>query len=184
MRILKKMAAVCMTAGAIFAMGSAQAKSLVVYYSATGYTKNVANTIAHHLNGDTFELVPLVAYSNADLDYNNPSSRVCKEHDNPNRVVKLKENKIPGFAGYDTVFVAYPIWWGIAAWPVDDFVRNNDFNGKKVIPVATSYSSPLGQSGTLLKDMAKSGDWQEGIRFASGVDEKTVTGWLDSLNLK
>ncbi|MBO6259071.1 MAG: flavodoxin [Succinivibrio sp.] len=168
----------------MFATGSAQAKSLVVYYSESGYTKNVANTIAKHLNGDTFELIPAEPYSGADLDYNNPSSRVSREHDNPNRVVKLRENRVSGFADYDTVFVAYPIWWGIAAWPVDDFVRNNDFDGKKVIPVATSFSSPLGQSGILLKDMAQSGDWQEGIRFSSGVDEKTVTEWLDSLNLK
>ncbi len=165
------------------AMFTAQAKTLVVYYSATGYTKNVASTIASYVKGDTFELVPATAYTSDDLNYNNSNSRVSREHDDPNREVKLINNTVNNFNEYDTVFLAYPIWWGIAAWPVDDFVKHNDFSGKKVIPVATSYSSPLGQSGELLKTMAKTGDWQKGIRFASGVDEKTVTSWIDSLNL-
>lgn len=165
------------------AMLSAQAKTLVVYYSASGYTKSVANTIAAYVKGDTFELVPAIPYTSDDLNYNNPDSRVSREHDDPNREVKLTKNTVDDFASYDTVFIAYPIWWGIAAWPVDDFVKNNDFSGKKVIPVATSYSSPLGQSDELLKAMSKTGDWQKGIRFASGVDEKTVTSFVDSLHL-
>jgi flavodoxin len=183
MRLLNKM--IVFAAVAVgSAVTCAQAKSLVVYYSATGYTKSVANMIAAYVKGDTFELVPAVPYSSDDLDYNKSDSRVSKEHNDPNREVKLVKNSVENFNAYDTVFVAYPIWWGIAAWPVDDFVKHNDFTGKKVIPVATSFSSPLGQSGELLASMAKTGDWQKGIRFSSGVDEKTVTDWLQSLNFK
>ena len=78
----------------------------------------------------------------------------------------------------------YPIWWGIAAWPVDGFIAANDFTGKTVIPFCTSSSSGLGESGELLEEAAGTGEWLEGIRFRSGVSEETVTEWVDSLGLK
>ena len=84
---------------------------------------------------------------------------------------------------YDTVFIGYPIWWGIAAWPVDGFVEANDFTGKTVISFCTSASSGLGESGQLLAEMAGTGDWQEGMRFSSSVSEADVQEWIDSLNL-
>ncbi len=183
MRILKSL----LLAASLLSLSlaqSAQAKTLVVYYSESGYTEAVAKTIASHLNGELFRLIPQRPYSSADLDYNNPQSRVCREHDDPNREVRLRESKVQDFASYDTVFIAYPIWWGIAAFPVDDFIKHNDFSHKKVIPVATSYSSPLGQSGELLARLAGTGEWQKGIRFASGVGDLEVTDWVDSLGLK
>ena len=79
--------------------------------------------------------------------------------------------------------VYYPIWWGIAAWPVDNFVKNNNFDGKTVIPFCTSTSSGLGESGELLKDMAGTGNWLEGERFSSGVSDEEVTDWVNGLNL-
>ena len=85
---------------------------------------------------------------------------------------------------YDTVFIGYPIWWGIAAWPVDGFVSANDFTGKTVIPFCTSSSSGLGESGQLLEELAGSGDWQEGQRFRSGADEADVSKWLEDIGMK
>ena len=83
---------------------------------------------------------------------------------------------------YDIIFVGL-IWWGIAAWPVDSFVENNDFTGKTVIPFATSASSGLDESGQLLADLAGTGDWQEGQRFRSGVAEADVQKWVNGLGL-
>ena len=77
----------------------------------------------------------------------------------------------------------HAIWWGIAAWPVDSFVENNDFTGKTVIPFATSASSGLGESGQLLAEMAGTGDWQEGMRFGSRPDEADVQEWVNGLGL-
>ena len=74
-----------------------------------------------------------------------------------------------------------PIWWGVAAWPVDTFVEANDFTGKTVIPFCTSSSSGLGDSGELLAELAGTGDWQEGMRFRSGVSETDVQDWVESL---
>ena len=81
------------------------------------------------------------------------------------------------------VFIGYPIWWGIAAWPTDGFVEANDFTGKTVIPFCTSSSSGLGESGERLAELAGTGDWQEGMRFRSSVSEGDVQEWLDSLSL-
>lgn len=90
---------------------------------------------------------------------------------------------IEDFDEYDTVFIGYPIWWQIAAWPVNNFILDNDFTGKTVIPFATSASSGLGQSGTLLAEMAGEGNWLEGQRFSSGASQNTVESWLTGLGI-
>ena len=159
-------------------------KTLVVYYSASGNTERVAKDIAEAAGADLFEIVPTEVYTNDDLDWTNPDSRVSREHDDESlRDVPLTTTEVPDWDSYDTVFIGYPIWWGIAAWPVDTFVKNNDFTGKTVIPFATSSSSGMGQSGSLLADMAGTGEWQEGQRFSSGVSGDDVQSWVNGLGL-
>ena len=159
-------------------------KTLVVYYSASGNTERVAKDIAEAAGADLFEIVPAEVYTSDDLDWTNPDSRVSREHDDESlRDVPLTTTEVPDWDSYDTVFIGYPIWWGIAAWPVDTFVKNNDFTGKTVIPFATSSSSGMGQSGSLLADMAGTGDWQEGQRFSSGVSSDDVQSWVNGLGL-
>lgn len=159
-------------------------KTLVVYYSASGNTERVAKDIAEAAGADLFEIVPTEVYTSDDLDWTNPDSRVSREHDDESlRDVPLTTTEVPDWDSYDTVFIGYPIWWGIAAWPVDTFVKNNDFTGKTVIPFATSSSSGMGQSGSLLADMAGTGEWQEGQRFSSGVSGDDVQSWVNGLGL-
>lgn len=79
------------------------------------------------------------------------------------------------------MLLGYPIWWGVAAWPTDGFASGNDFSGKMVIPFCTSASSPIGDSGANLADLAGTGDWQEGMRFSSRASEDEVTAWAKSL---
>ena len=159
-------------------------KTLVVYYSASGNTERVAKDIAEAAGADLFEIVPTEVYTSDDLDWTNPDSRVSREHDDESlRDVPLTTTEVPDWDSYDTVFIAYPIWWGIAAWPVDTFVKNNDFTGKTVIPFATSSSSGMGQSGTLLSEMAGTGDWQDGQRFSSGASQSDVADWVSGLGL-
>lgn len=159
-------------------------KTLVVYYSASGNTERVAKDIAKAAGADLFEIVPTEVYTSDDLDWTNPDSRVSREHDDESlRDVPLTTTEVPDWDSYDTVFIGYPIWWGIAAWPVDTFVKNNDFTGKTVIPFATSSSSGMGQSGSLLADMAGTGEWQEGQRFSSGVSSDDVQSWVNGLGL-
>ena len=159
-------------------------KTLVVYYSASGNTERVAKDIAEAAGADLFEIVPTEVYTSEDLNWTNPDSRVSREHDDESlRDVPLTTTEVPDWDSYDTVFIGYPIWWGIAAWPVDTFVKNNDFTGKTVIPFATSSSSDMGQSGSLLADMAGTGEWQEGQRFSSGVSGDDVQSWVNGLGL-
>lgn len=163
---------------------SSGGKTLVVYYSASGNTEEVANYIAKAANADIFELEPVEEYSAADLDWTDETSRVNDEHnDESKRDIELKATSVTNWSEYDNIFIGYPIWWGIAAWPVDNFVKGNDFTGKKVIPFCTSASSGLGQSGELLADMAGTGDWQTGMRFRSGASESEVVDWVNTLNL-
>lgn len=163
---------------------SASGNVLVVYYSATGNTEEAANMIADATGGDLFELEPVEPYTDDDLNYSDENSRVSQEYaDESLRDVELVSTTVEGFEEYDTVFIGYPIWWQVAAWPVDSFVENNDFTGKTVVPFCTSASSGIGESGQLLADMAGTGDWQEGMRFSSSVDEADVQEWIDGLGL-
>ena len=159
-------------------------KTLVIYYSASGNTARVAKDIAEAAGADLFEIVPTEVYTSEDLNWTNSDSRVSREHDDESlRDVPLTTTEVPDWDSYDTVFIGYPIWWGIAAWPVDTFVKNNDFTGKTVIPFATSSSSGMGQSSSLLADMAGTGEWQEGQRFSSGVSSDDVQSWVNGLGL-
>lgn len=159
-------------------------KVLVAYFSATNNTEGVAQVIAEALGADLFELEPVEPYTSADLNYNDSTSRVSREHDDPSlQNVELEAVTPENWEEYDTVFIGYPIWWHAAAWPVNSFVAENNFSGKTVIPFCTSGSSSLGDSGELLAELAGSGDWQEGQRFSGKVSADTVMEWLDSLEL-
>ena len=159
-------------------------KVLVVYYSATNNTERIAKAIAEAAGADLFKIEPENEYTSADLDWTDKNSRVCREHDDESlRDISLKTTQISGWEDYDTVFIGYPIWWGIAAWPVSSFVKANDFSGKTVIPFCTSSSSGLGESGKLLCEIADSGSWQEGQRFSSSASDETVKNFVNTLGL-
>ena len=151
----------------------------MVYYSASGNTKRVAEDIAEAAGGNLFEI-----YTSDDLNWTNSDSRVSREHDDESlRDVPLTTTEVENWDDYDTVFIGYPIWWGIAAWPVNGFVEANDFTGKTVIPFCTSSSSGLGESGQLLEDLAGTGDWQEGQRFSGRVSQSDIQEWILGLEL-
>lgn len=161
--------------------------TLVVYFSATGNTGEAASYIAGAIGADVFEIVPADPYTSEDLNWNNPESRVSVEHAQKEagtlQPVPLADATPDNWDSYDTVFIGYPIWWFEAAWPVESFVRANDFTGKTVIPFCTSASSSIGESGRLLAELAGAGDWLEGQRFRSSVSESDVQTWLDGLDL-
>lgn len=157
-------------------------KTLVAYYSASGNTRAAAEEIATALGADTFEITPVDPYSTDDLNWTVDGSRVNMEHEDESlRDIALEQVTPDGFADYDTVILGYPIWWAIAAWPVDGFVSGNDFTGKTVIPFCTSTSSGIGQSGELLEELAGTGTWEEGHRFSGNAPADEVQAWAKSL---
>lgn len=159
-------------------------KSLIAYFSATGSTERVAQYVQEATDGTIFELVPVDPYTSADLNYNNSESRVSKEHlDTSLQDIELENVTPSDYATYDYVFIGYPIWWGNAAWPINNFIKENDFTNKTVIPFATSASSGLGNSVNLLKEMNSTGTWLDGQRFPSSASKSTVVDWVNTLNL-
>ena len=161
---------------------SSSNKVLVVYYSAQGHTEDVAKRIASNLNADLFKVEPVEEYTSSDLNYSDSSSRVSKEHnDEALRDIKLKNTKVDNWDSYDTVLIGYPIWWGIAAWPINNFVKENDFTGKTVIPFCTSASSGIGNSDKLLKELTTTGNWKDGVRFSSSASDSAIKTFTNSI---
>jgi len=160
-------------------------KTLVVYFSATGNTEEVANYIVSITGADVFKLEPVNAYTDDDLNYNDDNSRVVREHDNPDEQnIELVASTVENWDEYNTMFIGYPIWWHIAAWPINGFVEANDFTGKMVFPFCTSASSGLGESCELLEEMAGTGNWMAGERFGSSVSESDVRSWIENLGME
>ncbi len=163
---------------------SEDGKILVVYYSATGNTETVASYIAEATGADIFKLEPVDEYSDDDLDWTDSDSRVSYEYANEDeRNVELVQTSVDDWDTYSTVFIGYPIWWGIASWVVNGFVESNDFTGKTVIPFCTSSSSGIGESGELLAQAAESGNWLDGERFSSSATQSDVTDWVEGLEV-
>ena len=134
------------------------------------------------MDASIFEIEPVDVYTQEDLNYSNSSSRVSKEHNDKSlQNVKLKETQVENFDSYDTILIGYPIWWGVAAWPVNTFVQANDFTNKTVIPFCTSASSGLEQSGENLSKIANSGHWLNGHRFSSSASVDDIKKWTDNL---
>lgn len=159
-------------------------KTLVAYYSASGTTERIAEYLAEEMNADVFVITPVNEYTSADLNWTDSNSRVVQEHEHlDTRHVELVQTTPEHFADYDNVFIGYPIWRQEAAWVVDDFVKENDFTGKNVIPFCTSMSSPLGESGTKLATMAGTGNWLDGMRFTSYSTKESVQAWVAGLDL-
>lgn len=156
---------------------------LVAFFSATGNTKAVAESIAEHLGADTFEITPVEPYTEEDLGYMDADSRVSRERSDPARHVELVQATPDGFDAYTTVFMGYPIWWGDSSWVMGDFAIQNNFEGKTVIPFCTSGSSPIGSSGKNLAGLAGTGTWLPGARFAAGASSEEIAAWVDGLGL-
>ncbi|MCD7797766.1 MAG: flavodoxin [Clostridiales bacterium] len=118
------------------------------------------------------------------MDWTDSDSRVSYEYANEDeRNVELVQTSVDDWDTYNTVFIGYPIWWGIASWVVNGFVESNDFTGKTVIPFCTSSSSGIGESGELLAQAAESGNWLDGERFSSSATQSDVTEWVEGLEL-
>ncbi len=154
-------------------------KTLVVYFSATGTTKGVAEQIAGIANADIYEITAAQPYSADDLNWNDSNSRTTIEQ-NDKTVRPVIGSEQANLDGYDTIFIGYPIWWGEEPRIMDTFVESYDFTGKTMIPFCTSGGSGIGASGDNLKANAGTGNWLEGERLSSSSD---IEGWIKGLNL-
>lgn len=151
---------------------------LIAYFSATGTTKRVAENLAKATGGDLYEIKPVKAYTNADLNWHDGNSRSSVEMNNP----KSRPEIITGdlsFENYDTIYLGFPIWWGTAPKVVHTFLEKYDFSGKKIIIFATSGSSGLGNTANTLKQsISKTATIIEGDVLNSNPSVEDLKQWI------
>ena len=147
-------------------------KVLVVFFSATGNTKQTAQKLARIVEADLCEIVPAQPYISADLDWNDKRSRSSVEMTNPQSRPAIKSISID-IKKYDCIFLGYPIWWDLAPRAVNTFIESNELTGKTVVPFATSGGSSITNSVAALKKTYPALKWKEG-RLLNHADEKSI----------
>ncbi len=157
------------------------AKSLVTYFSATGNTKELAKNLADTIKGDLHEIVPNVSYTKDDLNWENENSRSSKEMNDKSYRPEIS-NKLEDIDSYDTIYLAYPIWWGVAPTIVNTFLEGYDFTGKTIITLATSGSSDMGDSTKELEESAKGAKFVEGKILKKDTSQAELESYIDELN--
>lgn len=155
-------------------------ETLVACFSPTGTTLKVAQTIAHLVSGDLFQIIPTVPYSSADLNWNNPASRSSVEMKDSACRPPIAD-MVKDWDNYKTVFLGFPIWWYDAPRIILTFLDSYDFAGKKVYPFATSGGSGLGNIPQNLKNACPSANWQPGVCYAGHADNAAIEKWIRSL---
>jgi flavodoxin len=153
---------------------------LVVYFSATGTTRGVAERIASLTGADLAEIVPAQPYTAEDLSYNDRTTRATVEQNTPDARPEIA-NEI-SLDGYTTVYLGYPIWWGQAPRIMSSFVESHDFTGVTVIPFCTSGSSGAGRTGETLGEQAGTGVFLSSTRLSAGISDSDLQDWIDSRN--
>lgn len=142
-------------------------KKLVAYFSASGTTKRAAEYLAKAEGADLFEIKPAVPYTSADLNWMDKKSRSSVEMSDPSSRPEIA-GKLANMAGYDMVFIGFPIWWYVAPRIIDTFVESYDFSGKILVPFATSGGSGMGKTVDELKKLCPNADWKAG-RMLNGI---------------
>ena len=151
-------------------------KVLVAYASYTGTTEGVAKLIANATGGELYKIEPEKEYSAADLDWNDPNSRCCKENNDPKARPAIKKTK-QNLDSYEVIYLGYPNWWNSHPRLINTFIETYGLKGKTVIPFMTSGGSEIENSEKILKKDYPEVNWKKG-KLLNGVDQKEVDEWV------
>jgi flavodoxin len=151
---------------------------LVVYFSATGTTRGVAEKIAALTGAELAEIIPAQPYTDEDLNYSDRSTRATVEQNTPDARPEIA-NDI-SLDGYTTVYLGYPIWWGQAPRIMSSFVESHDFTGITVIPFCTSGGSGAGRTGETLGEQAGTGTFLSSTRLSAGISDSDLNDWISN----
>lgn len=157
-------------------------KTLVAYFSASGVTARLANTLKAAVEGDLYEIKPATPYTSADLNWNNNKSRSSMEMNDKTSRPAIAE-PVADMSQYDTVFVGFPIWWYEAPRIVQTFLESYDLSGKTVVPFATSGGSGIGKTSDILQKSCPAAKMLPGKRLGSNASVSEVSAWVKSLGL-
>ena len=156
--------------------------ALVAYFSATGTTAKAAKTLANAVGGELYEIKPAVPYTSADLNWRDQNSRSSVEMKNPSSRPTLADTDAP-VAGYDVIFLGFPVWWYVAPTILNAFLEAYDFTGKTIVLFATSGSSGLGQAAAGLQASAPGAKIVDGRMLNGSLDEAELKAWAEGLKL-
>ncbi len=158
-------------------------RKLVAYFSASGVTAKVAETLSEAIGADLYEIEPEVPYTKSDLDWTDKQSRSTIEMNDPASrpsIAGMRDN----MDDYDTVFVGFPIWWYVAPTIINTFLESYDLTGKTVIPFATSGGSGMGKTNERLKPSCPTAKLIEGKVFKKSSSKSELASWVDGLKLQ
>ena len=153
-------------------------KKLVAYFSASGVTAKVAETLAEAIGADIFEIEPKVPYTEADLNWMDKNARSTIEMNDPASRPEIAVKR-DNMKDYDTIFVGFPIWWYVAPTIVNTFLASCRLAGKTVVPFATSGGSGMGKTNEHLLPSVTGAKLAEGRVFRSNTNEKTLAAWAE-----
>ena len=158
------------------------AKTLVAYFSASGVTRGLAEKLAKVTGADLHEITPKVPYTDADLNWMDKKSRSSVEMGDKSYRPEI-EGKVANMCEYDTVFVAFPIWWYVAPTIINTFLEAYDFSGKTIVPFATSGGSDMGKTNEWLAPSCPGAKLVEGKVLRGTYTREMLDSWVKSLNL-
>ena len=151
--------------------------SVVLYFSATGTTKKIAERIANKSGSPIIEIIPKKKYTSADLNYND-DCRANREQNDSSARPEI-ENTID-ISGYDTIYLGYPIWWGTNPKIILTLLDTYDFTGKTIIPFCTSGSSGIEDSVDNLRKYNSNLNIKDGKRFSSDDSDEDINIFVNS----
>ena len=155
-------------------------KKLVAYFSASGVTAKVAETLAEAIGADIFAIEPKVPYTEADLNWMDKKARSTIEMSDPASRPEIAAKR-DNMKDYDTIFVGFPIWWYVAPTIINTFLESYDLTGKTIIPFATSGGSDIGKTNERLTPSCKGAKLLNGKVFKHNVGHKELATWVDGL---
>ena len=154
-------------------------KTLVAFFSASGNTKRVAEKLAAAIDSDLYEIKPAVPYTSADLNWRDRHSRSSVEMNDPSSRPELTDYHA-NIAGYDRIFLGFPIWWYTAPTIVRSFLESYDFTGKTIILFATSGGSGLGKTAKELASSCPGAAIEDGRLLNGNPAEAALKQWAES----
>ena len=158
-------------------------RKLVAYFSASGVTAKVAESLSEAIGADLYEIEPEVPYTKADLNWMDKQSRSTLEMNEPASRPAIKGMR-DNMEDYDTVFVGFPIWWYVAPTIINTFLESYDLTGKTIIPFATSGGSAMGKTNEKLQLSCPNSKLIEGKVFKKSASKADLAAWVDGLKLQ
>ena len=153
-------------------------KPLVAYFSASGVTAHAAKVLAQSAGADLYEIRPATPYTQADLNWMDKKSRSSVEMNHRAFRPELADHDAP-VASYNTIFLGFPIWWGVAPTIVNSFLESYDFSGKTIILFATSGGSGLGRTADALAPSCSGATIKNGGMLNGPISPEALRKWVE-----